>query len=71
MHCFYNVRHVKGPCDACTGCVKQGMVRLVKNGTCVTDTPEAFYAEAKKTLNNREFKAWQMCAFQTNISLYK
>ena len=71
MYCFYGVKHGKGPCDACTGCVKQAMVRLVKSGTSIAGTPETFYAEAKKTFNNREFKAWQMCAFQTNISLYK
>ena len=27
---FFGVRHGRGPCDACTGCVKQGITRLVK-----------------------------------------
>ena len=28
---FFGVRHGKGPCDACTGPVKQGITRPVKN----------------------------------------
>ena len=54
MHCFYGIRHGKRPCDACSGHVKQAMVRLVKNGTCVADTPEAFFSTAKEHLTTEE-----------------
>ena len=54
MHCFYGIRHGKGPCDACTGLVKQAMVRLVKNRTCVADTPEVFFSAAKEHLTTEK-----------------
>ena len=64
MHCFYGVRHGKGPCDACIGCVKQAMVRLVKSGTSIADTPEAFYAEAKKHLTTENSKPGKCVHFR-------
>ena len=42
MHCFFGVRHGKGPCDACRGCVKQAVKHLVKSGTSIVDTAETF-----------------------------
>ena len=61
---FYGVRHGKGPCDACTGHVKQAMVRLVKSGTSIADTPEAFYAEAKKHLTTENSKPGKCVHFR-------
>ena len=64
MHCFYGMRHGKGPCDACTGHVKQAMVRLVKNGTCVADTPEAFFTAAKEHLTTENAKPGKCVHFR-------
>ena len=41
MRNFYGVRHGKGPCDACTGRVKQGITKLVKSG--VVNLAISFY----------------------------
>ena len=38
MYCFFGVRHGKGPCDACTGRVKQAITRLVKTTTEVVNS---------------------------------
>ena len=56
MHCFFCVRHGKGPCDACTGHVKQAIKCLVKAGTSVVDTVEAFYETAKEHLTTQKAK---------------
>ena len=47
---FCAVRHGKGPCNACTGRVKQGITRLVKSGTEVVNLAVSFYDIAKKHL---------------------
>ena len=54
MHCFYGVQHGKGPCDACTGRVKQSIKQLVKSNTCIVDTPEAFFKVAKEHLTTEK-----------------
>ena len=50
MHCFFGVRHGKGPCDACTGRVKQGITRLVKTSTEVVNSAKSFFNVAKEHL---------------------
>ena len=40
---YFGVRHGKSSCDACTGRVKQGVTRLVKNGQAVINKAETFY----------------------------
>ena len=47
---FFAVRHGKGPCDAYTGRVKQGITRLVKNETEVVNSAIAFYEAVLKHL---------------------
>ena len=47
---FFGVRHGKGPCDACTGHVKRGITRLVKNCTEVVNSATAFHEAAVKHL---------------------
>ena len=64
IHCFYSISHGKGPCDACTGCIKQGMVRLVKSGMCVADTPQTLYAEVKKHLTTENSKPGKCVHFR-------
>ena len=43
---------------------KQAMVRLVKSGTSIADTPEAFYAEAKKHLTTENSKPGKCVHFR-------
>ena len=51
MQChFFGFRHGKGPYDACTGCVKHGITRLVKNETELVNSAIAFYEAALKHL---------------------
>ena len=40
---YFGVRHDKSSCDACTGRVKQGVTRLVKDGDIVVNNAETFY----------------------------
>ena len=47
MHCFFGVRHGKGPCDVCTGRVKQAITRLVKTSTEVVNSAESIFDVAK------------------------
>ena len=47
---FFGVRHGKGPCDACTGHVKQAITRLVKNETEVVNSATTFHEAAVKHL---------------------
>ena len=56
MHCFYGVRHAKGPCNACTGHVKIYIKHLVKSNTCIVNTLEAFYKAAKEHLLTQKSK---------------
>ena len=48
MHCFFGVRHGKGPCDACTGRVKQGITRLVKTTTEIVARKQLATEKAEK-----------------------
>ena len=50
MHNFFGVRHGKGPCDACTGRVKQGIVNLVRTELCVVNTAQTFYEACRDNL---------------------
>ena len=47
---FFGVRHGKGPCDACTGRIKQAVVNLVKTGEVVVNSPETFFEVCDKHL---------------------
>ena len=47
---YFGVRHGKSSCDACTGRVKQGVTRLVKNGDVVVNNAETFYDTCVKHL---------------------
>ena len=47
---IYGVMHRKGPCDTCTGRVKQGITWLVRSGTEVVNLAVSFYDIAKKQL---------------------
>ena len=47
---YFGVRHGKSSCDACTGRMKQGVTRLVKNGSAVVNSPETFYDTCVKHL---------------------
>ena len=47
---YFDVRHGKSSCDACTGRVKQGVSRLVKNGDAVVNSAETFYDTCVKHL---------------------
>ena len=40
---YFAVRHGKSSCHACSGRVKQGVTRLVKNGQAVINSAETFY----------------------------
>ena len=64
MHCFFGVRHGKGPCDACTGCVKQAVKCLIKSGTSTVDTAEAFYKAAKDHLTTEKSKPGKCVHFK-------
>ena len=64
MHCFVGVRHGKGPCDACTGCVKQVVKHLIKSGTSTVDTAEAFYEAAKQHLTMEKSKPGKSVHFK-------
>ena len=50
------MKHGKGPCDACTGHVKQAVKHLIKSGTSTVDTAEAFYEAAKEHLAMKKSK---------------
>ena len=63
---FFGVIHGKRPCDACTGHVKQGITRLVKNGTEVVNSPTAFYQAAVKHLV-KPVKLENVCQHHINI----
>ena len=54
MHCFFGVRHDKGPCDACTGRVKQTITRLVKTSTEVVNSAKSFFDVAKEHLTRKK-----------------
>ena len=54
MHCFFGVRHGKGPCDACTGRVKQAITRLVKTTTEVVNSAKSFFEVAKEHLTREK-----------------
>ena len=47
---FFGVRHGRGPCDACTGRVKQGITRLVKTSTEVVNSAKSFFNVATEHL---------------------
>ena len=47
---FFGVRHGKGPCDACTGRVKQSVTALVKSGEVAVNSAQTFYQAAKEHL---------------------
>ena len=64
MHCFFGVRHGKGPYDVCTGCVKQAVKQLIKFGTSTVDTAEAFYEAAKEYLTTQKFKPGKCVYFE-------
>ena len=64
MHCFFGVRHGKGPCDACTGCVKQAVKHLVKSDTSIVDTVESFYETAKEHLTKEKSKPGKCVHFK-------
>ena len=57
---FFGVRHGKGPCDACTGRLKQGITRLVKNETEVVNSALAFYQAGVKHLE-KPLKSENVC----------
>ena len=50
MHCFFGVRHGKGPCDTCTGRIKQGITKLVKTSTEVVNSAKSFCNVANEHL---------------------
>ena len=61
MQChFFGVQHGKGPCDACTGRVKQGIITLVKNETEVVNSALAFYQAGVKHLE-KPLKSENVC----------
>ena len=64
MHCFFGVRHGKGPCDACTGHVKQAVKHRIKSGTSTVDTAEAFYEAAKEHLKTEKSKPGKCVHFK-------
>ena len=64
MHCFFGVWHGKGPCNACTGHVKQAVKQLIKSGTSTVDTAEAFYKAAKEHLTTEKFKPGKCVYFK-------
>ena len=54
MHCFFGVRHGKGPCDACTGRVKQAITRLVKTTAEVVNSAKSFFDVAREHLTTEK-----------------
>lgn len=67
MRNFFGVRHGKGPCDACTGRVKQALTKLVKAGTEVINSADSLYSAAKKHLETKPSTDTHECQhfFQT------
>ena len=57
---FFDVRHRKGPCDACTGRVKQGITQLVKSEIETVNSGTEFYEAAQKHLA-KPLKTQQAC----------
>ena len=47
---YFGVRHGKSSCDTCTGRVKQGVTRLVKNEAEVVNSAKSFYETCIKHL---------------------
>ena len=64
MHCFFGVRHGKGPCDACTGRVKQAITRLVKTTTKVVNSAKSFFDVAREHLTTEKAKKGKCVHFK-------
>ena len=54
MHCFFGVRHGKGPCDPCTGRVKQAITRLVTTTTERVNSAKSFFEATKENLTREK-----------------
>ena len=61
---FFGVRHGKGSCDACTCHVKQAIKYLVKAGTSIVDTMEAFYKTVNEHLTMQKSKPGKCVHFK-------
>ena len=67
MRNFFGVRHGKGPCDACTGRVKQGITNLVKSGEEVVNSAQTFFEVAKKHLEKPCLDKEKCCHYVMNF----
>ena len=67
MHCFFGLRHGKGPCDACTGRVKQGITRLVKTSTEVVNSAKSFFNVAKEHLAKENAEPGKCVHFKQTV----
>ena len=66
---YFGVRHGKSSCDACTGRVKQGITRLVKNCQSVINSAETFYDTCVEHLQNIYIR--QMSTLHANFELHR
>ena len=64
MHCFFGVRHGKGPCDACIGRVKQAITRFVKTTTEVVNSAKSFFEVAKEHLTREKAEPGKCVCFR-------
>ena len=68
---YFGVRHGKGPCDACTGRVKSRLVKLVKSGEEVINSPETCFSVAKANLATPWPKSNECCHYMLNFVFTK
>ena len=54
IHGYYGVRHGKGPCDAVTGRVKQGIGRLVRNRQVEVNSAQTMFSAGLENLQTNQ-----------------
>ena len=68
---YFGVSHGKISCDACTGRVKKGVTRLVKNGDVVVNNAETFYDTCVKPMDTSDKCQHYMLTFELHRKICK
>ena len=68
---YFGVRHGKSSCDACTGRVKEGVIRLVQSGEAVVNSAETFYKTCVEHLQKPMEKSDKCQHYMLTFELHK